>query len=132
MSSCASEQRQRQLLLISCVGHGLWCVQERFEDPEVVYIERDLPANGAHAGAGAKGEAAPSGLDDGVPEYKGSAAKVLLAPNFSGKQSVWLRSWDMARFVRPYLGCRALANTMVWASFQIVTGGFEIMLRLVV
>ncbi len=40
----------------------MWYVQERFEDPEVVYIERDLPANGAHAGADAKAEAAPSGL----------------------------------------------------------------------
>ena len=63
-------------------------MQERFEDPEVVYIERDLPANGAHAGADAKAEAAPSGLDDGVPDYKGSAAKVLLAPKAPGTKCV--------------------------------------------
>ena len=95
MSSCASERWQWQFFPNSCAKYGVWYVQERFEDPEVVYVERDLPANGAHAGADAKAEAAPSGLDDGVPDYKGSAAKVLLAENFPGnnmlgcKAGVW-------------------------------------------
>ncbi|KAK9835968.1 hypothetical protein WJX81_002349 [Elliptochloris bilobata] len=45
---------------------------ERFEDPEVVYVERASPANGnAHV------EAAHGGAYDGIADYRGSANKAL-------------------------------------------------------
>ena len=47
--------------------------QERFEDPEVVYVERAAAESGNGA---AHAEAEHSGSEDGVAEHHGSASKV--------------------------------------------------------
>ena len=47
--------------------------QERFEDPDVVYVER-AAAEGTHGAAHA--EAEHSGSEDGIAEHRGSASKV--------------------------------------------------------
>ena len=48
-------------------------MQERFEDPEVVYVER---ADAESGNGAAHADAEHSGSDDGIAEHRGSATKV--------------------------------------------------------
>ena len=48
--------------------------QERFEDPEVIYMKRDAVPGSAEAHEAAADE--DGGLDEGIPDFRGSATKV--------------------------------------------------------
>lgn len=51
--------------------------QERFEDPDVVYVER---AAAESSNGGVHAEAEHSGSEDGIAEHRGSANKVCCKP----------------------------------------------------
>lgn len=48
--------------------------QERFEDPEVIYMKREAAPGSAEAAEAATED--DRGVDDGIDDYRGSATKV--------------------------------------------------------
>ena len=48
--------------------------QERFSDPEVIYMKREAAPGSAEAAEAAADD--DGGVDDGIEDYRGSATKV--------------------------------------------------------
>ena len=56
--------------------------QERFSDPEVIYMKREAAPSGAEAAQAATDD--DGGVDDGIEDYRGSATKVSCLQNPGG------------------------------------------------
>ncbi len=94
--------------------------QERFENQEAVYVERSAPT----AEACARPDAGQGGLDDGVPDFKGSATKVRRrgqGPGPCRRSSCWLLSprWALRPCVLGVRKGRRISEAFCHCAFQV-------------
>lgn len=59
--------------------------QERFEDPEVIYMKREAAPGSEEAAEAAADDS--GGLDDGIEDYRGSTTKVRCSDTHAQRAS---------------------------------------------